>query len=165
MGTVRRLLFTATLSVALAGATLAAHVPLQPPGTIMVGLDLSAGTRHLAGRAPGVCTYSPAASIHQAPGQMWNIRQRDGGTEVNFTGWRLGKTDSFTLFVTIDGTRHRVNTLQVGPATDRAGSGTMRYTPKGRGGQMAIDAVTDTGLHITGTLTCSGFVPPEENGD
>ena len=45
-----------------------------------------------------------------------------------------------------------------------ASSGTAAIAQRGKGGQFTINAISDTGLKITGTLTCSGFTHPEANG-
>ncbi|MGC4080897.1 MAG: hypothetical protein QM736_01945 [Vicinamibacterales bacterium] len=140
-------------------------MPLQPPGTLYVQVNLNVGGAAYSTKNPGECNYAPGASIHQSPGQMWRVRSRDAGRDLTFTEWRLGKVDSFTLFLTVDGRTHRINTLQVGPPAERAGSGSVRYEPRGRGGQFSINGVTDTGMKISGTLACSGFVRPEESSD
>lgn len=36
--------------------------------------------------------------------------------------------------------------------------------PAGKGGRFTIDAVADTGRTITGTVTCSAFTAPDDNG-
>ncbi len=142
-----------------------AHVPLQPPGSLLVRVDLSVAGARYSAKGPGDCNYSPSSRVHDAPGQMWRVRRRDANRELAFTGWRLGRTDSFTLQVTLDGRTHRINTLQVGPPNERAGSGAVRYEQRGRSGQFTINAVADTGAKISGTLSCSGFVPPADTAD
>jgi len=162
----QRLMLSAAFAVAIAvyGATASAHVPLRPPGTIRVASDLNVGGTLYAAMGPGECNYASDASIHQAPGQMWSVRRRDADRDVNFTLWRLKTGDMFTLSVTMSGKTHRVHTLQVGPSADRRGSGTVTITSMGKGGVFTIHAVADTGLKITGSLTCSGFTSPEDNG-
>lgn len=154
----------ATLVLAATAGT-SAHVPLQPPGSLTVQVNLDMGGAPWAVKGIGDCQYAPGASVHEARGQMWRVHRRDAGRDVTFTEWRLGKVDSFTLLLTVDGKTHRVNTLQVGPSSERTGSGSVRYEQRGHGGQFSINAVADTGLKITGTLACNGFVRPEENGD
>jgi hypothetical protein len=146
------------------GTGMSAHVPLQPPGTIQVSVDLTVGGTAYSGRGPGECNHAADASIHEAPAQMWSVRRHDADRDVNFTLWRLKNGDMFTLFVAVGGKSHRVNTLLVGPPADRRGSGTAAIAQRGKGGQFTINAISDTGLKITGTLTCSGFTHPEANG-
>jgi hypothetical protein len=71
----------------------------------------------------------------------------------------------FSLAVTSGGRTHRVNTVQVGPPANRRGSGTAKVDVRGKGGQFTVNAVADTGTTIIGTIACSAFVHPEENGD
>jgi hypothetical protein len=161
-----RLILSTVLAatVAALGVRASAHVPLQPPGTIQVGIELNVGGATYSAKGSGECNHAAAASIYEAPGQMWSVRRTDPDRDVNLTLWRLKGGDMFTLFVTIGGKSHRVNTLQVGPPANRRGSGTAAIATQGKGGQFTIDALTDTGLKITGTLTCSGFTSPEDNG-
>lgn len=156
----------ATSSALLAGAVaLSAHVPLQPPGTIHVQVNLAVGGAALTAAGAGECNHSADASIYEAPGQMWAARQQGSTSSVNLTLWRLAKGgDMFTLAVTTGGRTHRVNTLSVGPSSNRRGSGTTVIAPRGKGGLFTINAVTDTGLTITGTVSCSAFTAPEDNG-
>lgn len=143
----------------------AAHVPLQPPGSIRVAVDLTVGGAHYQVRSLGECHYSAIATIHHAPGQMWSVRQHDTTRDVNFTLWRLRGGDTFTLSITTGGTAHRVSTLPVGPPSERRGSGKSTVATRGKSGQFTIDAVAETGARVTGTLSCSGFLSPEENGN
>ena len=159
-----RLAIASSLAV-LASAAASAHVPLQPPGTVQVQVSLSVGGASLTAAGPGECNHGADASIYDAPGQMWAARQQGGSGSVNITLWRLARGgDMFTLFVTAGGKTHRINTLAVGPAADRRGSGTTVIAPRGKGGQFTINAVADTGATVTGTITCSAFTAPEDNG-
>ena len=77
---------------------------------------------------------------------------------MNFTLWQLKQGgEMFTLYVTSGGKMHRVSTIQAGPAADRHGSGWASISTHGKSGQFSIDAVDDTGVRVTGTLSCSGF--------
>ena len=133
------------------------------PPTVQVALQV--GGVAYAANGPGECVSSADASLFQVPGTMWGVRQLEKDRDVNFTMWRLSKGgDMLTAWVTIGGKTHRVNTLQVGPASERRGSGHATFEKRGAGGVFTLDLVADTGAKITGQLTCSGFVPPEGNG-
>jgi len=150
-------LATAAIVVVLVAGT-SAHVPLRPPGSIYVGINLEVGGAPFAAKGAGECNYAAEASIQQMPGQMWSVRQRDSGQDVNFTLWQLKQGgEMFTLYVTSGGQVHRVNTIPVGPAADRRGSGWASISMHGKSRQFSIDAVDDTGVRVTGTLSCSGF--------
>ncbi len=159
-------LTTATSLAMLAGAVaLSAHVPLQPPGAVQGKVNLKIGGAALTTAGPAECNHSAGASIYEAPGQMWAARQQGSNSSVNLTLWRLVKGgDMFTLSVTAGGRSHRVNTLTVGPTAERRGSGTVTIAAIGKGGQFTINAVADTGVTISGTVTCSAFTAPEDNG-
>jgi hypothetical protein len=147
--------------VAMLAASSAAHVPLQPPGSTIVQLDLNVGGTSYSVRGPGDCNYAADASIYQAAAQMWSVRRHDADKDVNFTLWRLHQgSDMFTLFVTTNGKTEKVNTLQVGPPADRLGSGSVVLAQRGKGGLFTIDAVAGNGAKITGTLACSDFMSP-----
>ena len=157
----------ATTFALLTGAIAAsAHVPLQPPGAVHGQIALVVGGAALTSAGPAECNHSAGASIYDAPGQMWAARQQgSNNSSVNLTLWRLAKGgDMFTLSITAGGKTHRVNTLTVGPAADRRGSGSVAIAPMGKGGQFTISARTDTGITISGTVSCSAFTAPEDNG-
>jgi hypothetical protein len=159
MSRARRELALATAAVlAVLTTGTSAHVSLRPPGSIYVGINLEVGGAPFAAKGTGECNYAPDASLHQMPGEMWSVRQRDSGEDVNFTLWQLKQGgEMFTLYVTSGGTMHRVTTIQSGPAADRHGSGSATITTRGKSRQFSIDAVDDTGVRVTGTLSCSGF--------
>jgi len=148
--------------VALLTAGISAHVPLRPPGSIYVGINLEVGGALFAAKGEGECTHAPDASIHQMPGQMWSVRRRDPGQDMHFTLWQLKQGGEIvTLDVTSGGTMHRVSTIQVGTAADRRGSVSASISTHGKGGQFSIDAVDDSGVKVMGTLSCSGFTSTE----
>ena len=143
-------------AVLIAGTS--AHVPLRPPGSTYVGINLEVGGAPFAAKGAGECSYAPDASIDQLPGQMWSVRQRDAAQDVYFTLWQLKQGgEMFTLDVTSGGKMHRVNTVHGGPAAVGRGSVWASISTHGQSGKFSIDAVDDTGVRVTGTLSCSGF--------
>jgi hypothetical protein len=158
-----RLALATILTVLL--SSLSAHVPLRPPGSIDVLVDLSVDGAAYEVNGPGECNYAADASIDGAPARMWSVRRHDTNEDVNFALWSLKKGgELFTLSVSNGGKTHHVNTLLVGLAGDRRGSGRATYTASGKSGRFAIDVVADSGARINGTLACSAFVSPEGNG-
>ena len=138
----------------------------QPkPPAIVVQVALQVAGAAYAASGPGECVHTTDASLFEVPGAMWGIRTRDRDRDVNFTFWRLSKGgEMLTIWVTTGGKTHRVNTLQVGPATERRGSGKATFEKRGAGGVFTVDLLADTGAKVTGQLTCSAFVAPEGNG-
>jgi len=132
---------------------------------VTVAIDLQIGGGAFASKGTGECNYAAKASIYDAPGAMWAVRRNDGNDYVNFTLWKLAKGgDMLTLDVMRGGKRHRVDTLQVGPAGDRKGAGKATFEQAGAGGAFTLDLVADTGARIAGKFTCSAFTKPEDNG-
>ena len=98
-------------------------------------------------QAARVSAFTPRrAALYDTPGTQWGARRSDGNQNVNFTMWRLsGKGDSVTLFVTAGGKTHKVNTVPVGPPSNRTGSGTATFEARGAGGVFTLDLRADTG--------------------
>jgi hypothetical protein len=147
----------------LAGA--AAPVLARQNTPVTVRVDLRVAGSAYAVTAAGECHATDDASIFNAPAALKSARQSDPSRSLSLTLWRLVKGgDAVTLDVTLGGKRHRVNTLTVGPASNRAGSGTATFQARGAGGVFTVDATADSGARITGQVSCSRFDKPEENG-
>ncbi len=144
---------------ALAGATgLSAHMPLQPPGsarnTIQATLNVDSRTFAMAGS--GNCSYSDAAHVEQARGDMWSLYGQEKDRSVTLTLWRTASgAEHFRLRVTEAGRTHYVNTM--GSGTELRGNGRAVIEQRGKGGVFAVDATADTGVRIRGQLACSWF--------
>jgi hypothetical protein len=156
-----------TAAMVVAVATMAsAHVPLQPPGAMVVKADMNVGGATYAAKGPGECRYSAGTGLLEGPGQMWSLRRHDAAGDVNFMMWRLRHGgDMFTLTITSGGKTHGVSTLQIGPHSDAHGSGSVTFEQRGSGGQFTIAAVDAGGAKLTGTLWCSVFIGPEDHAD
>lgn len=154
-----RAALTSTLVLSLASAGLFAQAPAKPPQILNVSLKVAEATVVITG--PGECVTADEASIYETPGKMWHIS--DAKHQINFTFWRLAKGDEVMLSVT-SGRTHQVNTLTVGPASNRKGSGKATFEKKGVGGTFTVELTADTGAKITGTIGCSAFGPAEANG-
>jgi hypothetical protein len=141
------------------------QTPAKPaPITIDVALQIN-GTPYAA-KGAGECIFSDKSSLYDVAGSQWGARHRDASRSLNFSLWRLSKGgDMITLAIDLVGKIHAVNTVSVGPASNRKGSGRATFEKRGAGGVFTIDAVADTGAKISGTIACSGFVPPEDNGN
>jgi hypothetical protein len=149
------------LAAALFVVPPSSHAQSKPPQQMSVSLTVAGNS--VASNGPGECVASADASLYEVPGRMWNVRHKTG--DVNFNLWRFSKGgDAATLFVTAGGKTHRVNTAQVGPASNRRGSGNATFTPNGTGGAFVLDFIADTGAEITGLITCSAFAKAEDNG-
>jgi len=133
------------------------------PTTIDVALQINGAP--YAAKGAGECIFSDKSSLYDVAGSQWGARHRDDARTLTFSLWRLSKGgDMITLAVDLAGKTHTVNTVSVGPASNRKGSGRATFEKRGAGGVFTIDAVADSGAKISGTIGCSGFVPPEDNG-
>jgi hypothetical protein len=138
---------------------------------LMIDVVLTVGGVSYTAKAAGECNYSTESTIFELPATMWAARQHEGNRSVNFTLWHpkkageKGSGDMMTLFVTIGNKTHRVNTVRVGSHADVQGSGQATFEKSGAGGIFTIEAIADTGAKISGRISCSGFVKPEDNGD
>lgn len=141
-----------------------AQTPAKPPAiTIDVALNINGAP--YAAKGAGECIFSDKSSLYDVAGSQWGARHRDASRNLSFSLWRLSKGgDMITLAIDLAGKSHTVNTVSVGPASNRKGSGRATFEKRGAGGVFTIDAVADTGAKISGTIGCSGFVPPEDNG-
>ena len=133
------------------------------PATMQIDVHVAGAAYTFSGS--GECHATDDASIFSTPAGMKSARHDEATRSLNLTLWRIAKGgESITLDVEVAGKRHRVNTLPVGPVVNRRGSGGATYQSRGAGGVFTIDATADTGARITGSIRCSSFAKPEENG-
>jgi hypothetical protein len=141
-----------------------AQIPARRPA-ITVDVALQINGAPYAAKGPGECIFSDKSSLYDVPGSQWGARHHDASRNLSFSLWRLSKGgDMITLALDVAGKSHTVNTVIVGPASNRKGSGRATFEKRAAGGVFTIDAVADTGAKISGTIGCSGFVPPDDNG-
>jgi hypothetical protein len=141
-------------AVLAAGVGLSAHVPLQPPGSLKAGVQISLNVGGVPLSVGGLGECQQGSDGSQA--RKWSARRRDGQREVVITVWRgSGGAEQFTLLVTINGRSHRVNTGRSDGAP--TGSGQATFEAKGRGGVFNIYALADTGARISGQVSCTAF--------
>lgn len=144
---------------AVAGVTaLSAHMPLQPPGSARntVQATLNVDSRAFALSGSGSCSYSDAADIEHSRGDMWSLHGQQRDRSVTLTFWRTASgAERFRLRVTEAGRIHYVNTM--GSGAELRGTGRAAIEPRGKGGVFAVDATADTGVRISGQVTCSWF--------
>jgi hypothetical protein len=83
-------------------------------GALSVEIAMEVGGRAYTVKGPGECNVTRDASIFEAPATMWSARQSVTDRNINFTMWRTRKNvDMLTLWVTIAGKTHRVNTVKL----------------------------------------------------
>jgi hypothetical protein len=89
-------------------------------------------------------------------GQYWQVEVRssasNGIRSLSLTAWRFEHGgETFTFFAAVDRSSYRVSTMSGQP---NQGRGTVTFTPNGSGGRFAINAVTEHGVAIEGTIDC-----------
>ncbi len=122
--------------------------------TVTVKLTLKAGSQSISSSGQGSCTHAPQAAIYNVPSAMWTVRQ-EGESTTQLTLWRPadGKEEMFSLSIS-GGKDISVSTVRGGTIS---GSGTVKLTPKDKGGTFTINAKAKSGEAITGTIECSAF--------
>ena len=152
----------------LVALLLAAAVPhaQDPNPQSAIQLALKIGAEPYTVSALGTCLAQPHGTLYEVPAQQWNARHRDDGRYVNLAFWRVqNEGDMFNLGVLVGPRMHKVSTVTVRGKGSVQGQGTVRFTSAGAGGTFTIDAIADTGVKITGTITCGAFARPvEDNG-
>ena len=116
--------------------------------------------------AKSLCTHAPRASIYGTNAQQWRVEHNDGRHSVSLTFWRpaAGSGDMFTLHCRIGGKSYVVTTVKTSGGGAIQGSGKVTFTPSKPGGTFTIDATTANGIAITGTIKCSAFSAPVDEG-
>jgi len=133
-------------------------VPLQMNGTL-------AGTR-VSFSGAGECQHSDAASIYEVPAAMWRA-SFSGGTGIdrlNVTLWqpKVGGPVQISLAADADRNHYSIGTVK---GATLSGSGTARVERQGAGGTIVVQGQTAGGAAIQVSVSCSRFVPPEDNGE
>lgn len=155
------------LVVALSLATALIHadqVRRQGPATVTLDVALKAGGETVAAKGAGSCTHAPKASIYGVMAEMWMVRHSADDKSVQLTFWKPtdGSAPMFSVSVNAAKTTS-ISTVRGGKVT---GSGSVTMTPAGKGGTFTIDAKTQAGQAITGTIKCDSFTAAvAEGGD
>jgi len=163
------LLLAVSMSTSIFAAVQQRRPADAPPPKIVVTIDLQVGGTAFNPKEVSVdraCVFAKAASLYDVPGTYRAVNWHDDrDASLNFTVWQLGKAgDGVNFELGAGGKRHRVNTVPAGPAANRTGSGKVTFVPRGAGGEFTVDLTADTGARITGRVTCSAFVPADDNG-
>lgn len=154
------------LAFGIVFAAITSNAAQDPDPQSPIQLDLRVGSVAYQLSATGTCLAQPHGTLYEVPAAQWNARHRDGQRYVNLAFWRVRPGgDMFTLGVMIGPTLHRVSTVRVQGKGGAHGSGSVTLVLKGSGGAFQLDATADTGVRITGTITCGAFTRPvEDNG-
>jgi hypothetical protein len=116
-------------------------------------------------KAPGECTYTNAASIHDVPAAMWHATMRVDGqplSYVNLTVWEFkDHTTQASLGLQIRGDFRHLSTVK---GSTLIGSGTARAARAGDGATLSLDGTDNRGDAIGLTVRCAKVTAPVEEG-
>lgn len=123
----------------------------------------------IAGKAyalsqPARCVHAARASSFNRPGQYWTVEVRpqtaSGLRSLSLNVWRFtDKSETFSLSAEVDRSSYQVSTTE-----PNMGRGTASVTPHDGGGKFTIDATTQEGTSIKGTVDCERFAPATSEG-
>ena len=131
-----------------------AKVPMQ--------ISLQVGGTPYVFTGSGACRSTPRASIYDVQAAMWTVEQNADGKSLTLTVWRPSTgSEMLSLAITAAGKSHRADTVKVGQRGDVQGSGTVRLDTAGQGGVFTINAVSQDGTKISGTIKCDRFTSGE----
>lgn len=163
--------FVVFVCAAIVIPSIGAAQDLQAPSTpaetkvdVSIALKVAGQPYNFSGKAH--CTHAPVASIYDVNAQQWRVEHNEGLRSVTLTFWRpvAGSGDMFTLLCTIGGKSYLVNTVKTNDGGTIQGSGKVTFTPSKPGGTFTIEATTENGVTIMGTIKCSAFSPAVEEG-
>jgi hypothetical protein len=154
---IRSKIAVAMLSLA-SSSYAAAAVPME--------VALQAGAAKYSGAGQGECRFSEQGSIYGVQASQYSVSQSAGKQSLQLTLWqpKSGGAPMLGLHVSIDGKRYEVDTVKAGSKTQTKGSGQAKVQKGGAGAVFNIDAVTQGGEKITGTIKCAGFSPIQAEG-
>jgi hypothetical protein len=152
------------LALSLIAAPGAGQVRRQPgaaPPDAKVGttiaLTVGATAYQFTGQAK--CEHLSRGSIYNTVAERWSVNQSENGRSLMLNMWKpvAGGDNLITLYVTTGGKNQVVDT----GAPTKKGSGTVTLTPEGKGGTFTINATTDSGAKVSGTIKCDAFTASE----
>ncbi len=138
--------------------------PAETKVDVTIALVVAGQPFNFGGKALG--TFAPVASIYEVNAQQWRVEHHDGPRSLSLTFWRptSGSGDMFNLSCSINGKSYHVSTVKTNGGGTPEGSGKVTFTPAKPGGTFTIDAKTADGVAIKGTIKCSDFKAPVEEG-
>jgi hypothetical protein len=130
-----------------------------PERSVSATIDLKVGAAAYSFSGKARCEHMPKGSIYDVVAERWSVNQSGNGQNLMLNVWKplAGGENLITLSVTTAGKSQTVNTS----APSKQGSGTVTFAPQGTGGTFTINATSDSGAKISGTVKCEAFTPAE----
>jgi hypothetical protein len=150
--------------VALVCASLTAGAVSADAG-VTATATATIGGRQYASKGPAECTHTAHGSIYDVPATIWHasLSSPAGGlSHVSATIFQTTTGAQVTLSVEAASREYAISTVTGGRVSGAATS-TAQRSGSG-GGTLSIDGRTAAGDSISLTISCSGFVAPEDNG-
>lgn len=154
------------IALALLGGALAGASAQASGGKTTAAVVVNVGGTHFEAQGAAECRAATDGSIYDVPASMWHASFSDARnplSRVNVTIWQPAKGGSslVTLFVTARAASYEIATV---PGGRIAGSATGRVERAGAGAVLSVDGTTAMGQAIRVRLSCTQFLPAEDNG-
>ena len=127
-------------------------------------LTIRVGDQEYAFTGNARCVHAPRAALFDKPAKNWTVQvapgSRSGLRSFALTIWRFdgaAARQGFSLSVQVDGSSHRISTLDGDPGQGR---GEATLTSRGAGGQIEVTGRTEGGTPIRATIDCARFAAP-----
>ena len=157
--------FTVLMTLTLATVLVSAHqIRRQTSGPALVPIEMSlkAAGEGFEMKNQGSCTQAPKASIHGILSEMWTVRQEQDGRSVQLTLWKPADGSAPMFSLSTNGKKSMtISTVRGGQVS---GSGTVTLAPSAKGGTFTVDAKSQAGEPVSGTIKCEAFTPAIAEG-
>lgn len=129
--------------------------------TVQATIALRAGRQAYDFSGQAQCRHAPQASIYDINAEMWSVEQNEAGKRLNMTVWKPkdGSQAMLNLTLSTGGKEARVSTVKAPKQAASTGSGTVTFAAEGKGGTFTINASTQSGEKVSGTVKCDAFTP------
>lgn len=147
----------ASVAAAQGAMRRAAKAPFDDKVGVAITLQAGADSYRFTGRAS--CKHEPKGYIYMVPARLWSIEQHEGTHSVHLTFWRpaSGASDMFTLHFQAGDKTYEADTVKTPYGGSPKGSGGVRFTAAGAGGEFTVNATAANGMRISGTIKCDAF--------
>ena len=127
----------------------------QGPAQSTLEVSLKVGKEAFTAKGLGTGTHAPKAAIYGVLSEMWSLRQASDGRSVQLTLWKPADGSASMFSLSVDA--GKLTTLSTVRGAKTSGSGTVTLAPSGKGGTFTVDAKSNAGEAVTGTIKCDAF--------
>lgn len=160
--------FLTAAALAVCTASTEAQVRRAPGAAagVPVEVALQVGAKKYTASGQGECKFSEQGSIYDVPASQFFVSHRASSQSSQLTLWspKDGRPEMVALHISMGGKQYEVDTVKAGAKRDTKGSGQAKMRKSGAGATFTIDAVTQGGEKISGTVKCGGLTPIHAEG-